>query len=134
VPSGTGLNPLSCSEFGSSDEAEAVLVALPVAVRASLPRTGRALPQLKALAEGSVDFDGLGLADQIKVDRAPPVGAQGARRGPPPGRLNPASHQHGRRLGRRSGVLFNARVGGEESSYPLLVGLALTTGPGKSDT
>ena len=50
-------------------EAEAVLVVLPVAVRASLPLTSRVLPQLKALADGSVDLDGLGLADQIKVDR-----------------------------------------------------------------
>jgi transposase len=50
-------------------EAEAVLVVLPVAVRATLPRTSRVLPQLKALADGSVDLDGLGLADEIKVDR-----------------------------------------------------------------
>jgi hypothetical protein len=50
-------------------EAEAVLVVLPVAVRATLPVTGRVLPQLKTLAEGSVDLNGLGLADQIKIDR-----------------------------------------------------------------
>jgi len=50
-------------------EAEAVLVVLPVTVRAALPSTSRVLPQLKALSNGSVDLDGLSLADQIKLDR-----------------------------------------------------------------
>ena len=56
-----------------------MLVALPVAVRASPHQPGA--PQLKALAEGSVDLDGLGLADQIKVDRAPAVGERVHLRG-----------------------------------------------------
>jgi transposase len=50
-------------------EAEAVLVVLPVATRSALPATSRVLPQLKALDDGGIDLDGLGLADQIKVDR-----------------------------------------------------------------
>jgi transposase len=50
-------------------EAEAVLVGLPLPVRAELPATSRVLPQLKALAEGSIDLDGLGLADRVKIDR-----------------------------------------------------------------
>jgi len=50
-------------------EAEAVLAILPVTVRATLPHTSRVLPQLNALAEGSIDLDGLDLADQIVADR-----------------------------------------------------------------
>ncbi len=50
-------------------EAEAVLVALPVTVRAGLPSTSRVLPQLTALTNGSVDLDGLTGADQITRDR-----------------------------------------------------------------
>jgi len=50
-------------------EAEAVLVMLPVTVRAALPNTSRVLPQLNALANGSVELDGLSGADQIKLDR-----------------------------------------------------------------
>ncbi len=50
-------------------EAEAVLVMLPVTVRAGLPNTSRVLPQLTALTNGSVDLDGLSIADQITRDR-----------------------------------------------------------------
>ena len=42
---------------------------LPVTVRAVLPNTSRVLPQLNALANGSVNLDGLSGADQIKLDR-----------------------------------------------------------------
>lgn len=50
-------------------EAEAVLVMLPVAVRSTLPTTSRVLPQLKALADGSIEVDQLSPGDQIKVNR-----------------------------------------------------------------
>jgi transposase len=50
-------------------EAEAVLVMLPVVIRSLLPATSRVLPQLKALSDGSINLDGLGTADQIKLDR-----------------------------------------------------------------
>jgi transposase len=51
------------------NEAEAVLVVLPMTVRDALPAISRVLPQLKALTDGSLDLDGLNLADQIKLDR-----------------------------------------------------------------
>ena len=51
------------------NEAEAVLVVLPVTIRGALPVTSRVLPQLKALADGSINLDEVQLADQIKLDR-----------------------------------------------------------------
>lgn len=49
-------------------EAEAVLVSLPVTVRATLPSTSRVLPQLHALA-ANTDNLALTAADHIKIDR-----------------------------------------------------------------
>ena len=52
------------------NEAEAVLVSLPVAMRSTLPATSRVLPQLKALNDGTIDIeDDLDIADLIKLDR-----------------------------------------------------------------
>jgi len=49
-------------------EAEAVLVSLPLAVRASLPATSRVLPQLIRLAEDGGLPDRLAVADRMKLD------------------------------------------------------------------
>jgi transposase len=49
-------------------EAEAVLVSLPLPVRASLPATSRVLPQLIRLSEDPVLRDYITEADQLKLD------------------------------------------------------------------
>ena len=54
-------------------EAEAVLVALPVTIRGALPATSRVLPQLKALAEGSVDLDGWASPIRSSSTGSPPA-------------------------------------------------------------
>jgi transposase len=52
------------------NEAEAVLVSLPLTLRSGLPATSRVLTQLRALHDGTVDLpDDLALADQVKLDR-----------------------------------------------------------------
>jgi transposase len=50
-------------------EAEAVLVSLPVETRCALPATSRVLPQLRALAAGTIAREQLPAADAIKLDR-----------------------------------------------------------------
>ncbi|RYE38746.1 MAG: IS110 family transposase [Hyphomicrobiales bacterium] len=51
------------------NEAEAVLVGLPVSIRGALPKTSRVLPQLKALAGDGIDLSGCGAAERINLDR-----------------------------------------------------------------
>ena len=52
------------------NEAEAVLVGLPIDIRSVLPKTSRVLPQLRALVEHSgVEATALAAADQIKLER-----------------------------------------------------------------
>lgn len=52
------------------NEAEAVLVGLPIDIRSMLPNTSRVLPQLRALSEQSgIDTTVLAAADRIKLER-----------------------------------------------------------------
>lgn len=50
-------------------ESEAVLVTLPVAIRATLPSTSRVLPQLQSLVDGVANPDLLSPAERLKLDR-----------------------------------------------------------------
>jgi hypothetical protein len=49
-------------------EAEAVLVSLPLAVRASLPATSRVLPRLIRLTEDGGIPEHIAVADRMKLD------------------------------------------------------------------
>lgn len=50
-------------------ESEAVLVTLPLSIRATLPSTSRVLPQLQSLVDGVANPDLFGPVERLKLDR-----------------------------------------------------------------